>query len=661
MIKLFEASDTNFNTNGIGVLSGAAFCNVTEERNGLFELEMDYPITGDRYSEIKLRRIIMARPNPYDNPQPFRIYYMSKPLNGIVTIKAQHISYDLTGYPTEPFTAESVQEAFSRMETGSVRQCPFIFYTNKSTSASLTVPIPSSIRSVLGGSERSILNVYGGEYEFDRFNVKLHESRGEDRGVTIRYGKNLTDIKQEENCASVYTAVYPYWQSEMDGLVQLPEKIVKAPGTYDFEHIMPLDLGTMFYEKPTEEQLRIGANIYVNEHNIGIPDVSIEVSFVQLAQSEEYKNYAILETVKLCDTVSVEFPALGVSAKSKCIKTEYDVLTGKYTSIELGESRSNLATTISEQNKAIETVPTKNSMDRAIEEATQLIVGGLGGYVVLRSSSGDDSHPDELLVMDTDSIQTATSVWRWNKNGLGYSSNGYNGPYTTAITQDGKIVADFIKSGTMEADRIKGGVLSLGGFDDVNGKMLVYDDKGTLVGTWDKDGINVANGYIGGLKIGSEGLSSENYTTLQIFKDGTGKFTNFSANGKGYLNLKPSKGEGDEPIMPYVKTTDGFHADYDTVGDVSAEMHADGRGVAHFALVRGDVETSDTPAVIEMVIRENGVYFQTGAGVLMPIYASNIGDVPKPSGGNVFGVDTFSIESRDISQYIKSGTIVVEE
>lgn len=458
MITLFESTEKEFETNGLGSLPDAISCEVTEERNGEFELEMTYPINGKRYSDLSLRRFILAKPNPYSEPQPFRIYAISKPIGGIVTVNAEHVSYDLTGIPVAPFSADAASNVFVKMKAAASVDCPFTFWTDKTTKATMKVVKPSSIRSLLGGVEGSILDVYGGEYEFDKFTVKLHNNRGANRGVSIRYGKNLTDLKQEENCSAVYTGVYPFWYSEDDGLVTLSEKIVEAEGTYNFTRIYPLDLSSEWQEKPAESDLRDRAKAYIKNNDIGIPKVSLDVSFVQLSQSEEYKDISLLEDVYLCDTVNVEFPELGVSATARCNKTVFDVLTNKYTKIELGDAKSNLASTITEQSKEIAETPTKNFLEQAIERATQLITGGLGGYVIIHSSTGG-KHPDEILIMDTDDIKTAKNVWRWNKGGLGYSNKGYEGPFETAITAGGEIVANFITAGEFDGSLIKAGTV----------------------------------------------------------------------------------------------------------------------------------------------------------------------------------------------------------
>ena len=476
---LYESTENTFSTNGVGTLSDCVSCVVTENRNGSYELEMEYPIDGIHFSDIKLRSIITAKPNPTSEIQPFRVYEITRPISGTVTVYAQHISYDLSGIPVSPFTASSAVQAMTLLKSQSVVSNPFTFWTDKSTAATMTVEAPSSIRSLLGGNEGSVLDCYGGEYEFDGYTVRLHSARGENRGVSIRYGKNLTDINQEENCSSVYTGVYPYWLGQDGTLVQLYEKVINAPGTYDFVRIFPLDLTSEWQEAPTKEQLRDRAESYMESNNIGVPTVSITVSFVQLEQTEEYKDIALLERVSLCDTVNVEFEQLGVSATAECVKTVYDVLLERYNSVELGDAKTGITDSIMDSNDVEKLVKDSNAsleheINAAIDNATSQITGNLGGYVVLHSSTGG-KEPDEILIMDTPNINTATKVWRWNKAGLGYSSNGYNGPFGTAITQDGQIVADYVATGTLAANLIKAGLLS-----DLSGKNFWNMETGEL-------------------------------------------------------------------------------------------------------------------------------------------------------------------------------------
>ena len=459
MLLLYPSTETAFTDNGLGALSDAISCQVTEARNGEYELSLAYPITGIHYNEIKARCIITAKPNPYADPQPFRIYRITRPLGGRVTIYAQHISYDLSGVTVSPFTASSVTGAFAEIAAKATDNNGFSFWTDSQDTGEMTVAVPSSVRSILGGTEGSVLDTYGGEYEWDGFTVRLWSRRGQNSGVTIRYGKNLTSLEQDENIAGVATGVYPYWAGEDGALVTLPEKTVDAPGTYDFIRVVPLDLSSEFETAPSTSQLRERAEKYVEDNDIGVPTVSITVAFCSLDQTEEYKDIALLERVNLCDTVTVEYPALGVSATAKCVKTVYDALKGRYINVELGDAKTNLADTIIQQQKEIEKVPTTSIMKQAITNATNIITGNKGGYVVLRDSNGDEE-PDEILIMDKPDIETAQKVWRWNTGGLGYSSTGINGPYGTAITMDGSIVASYITTGILNASLIKTGRIS---------------------------------------------------------------------------------------------------------------------------------------------------------------------------------------------------------
>jgi phage-related protein len=210
------------------------------------------------------------------------------------------------------------------------------------------------------------------------------------------------------------------------------------------------------------DKLRAKANDYLESHPLGVDTPTITVSFEPLWQQPEYA--AVLERVSLCDTVTIRHSVLGITAKAKVIKTVYDTLAEKYNSISLGSSKANLATTVSDIESSIES--TAKSVDRfptllnsAIKSATEKITGQTGGYVVLNTAT-ENGQPYELLILDNPNIADAVNVWRWNVGGLGFSSNGYNGPYETAITADGEIVADFITTGSLVANIIKAGVLS---------------------------------------------------------------------------------------------------------------------------------------------------------------------------------------------------------
>lgn len=455
---LFDKSEEKFNSNGIGRLTEATSCIVIEERNGIYELEMKYPVTGRLYQEIKNAYLIYAIPHDGGTGQLFRIYKISRPLGGIITVYAEHISYMLSHIPVEPFIANSVGAALQGLGNNAVEECPFSFWTDKLTEATFRVEEPISIRSLLGGMEGSIIDIYGGEYEFDNFIVKLHQERGSCTGATIRYGKNLTDVKQEESIENTITGIYPYWSDSDGAIIELPEKVVYSDNAANFPYPRTIPKKFEFEEKPSIQQLRATANQYIESNGIGTPDISITVKFQPLWQTEEYKNIEPLERVRLCDTIIIDYEELNIHAEAKVNKTTYDTLNEKYISIDLGNARNTLVKTIMEYEKKLEEKPTINFLEKAIISATEQITGVKGGYIVFRYDANEK--PYEMLVMDTDNIETAVNVWRFNQAGIGHSKTGYNGPYGTAITQDGSIVADYMTTGTLYANLIKAGILS---------------------------------------------------------------------------------------------------------------------------------------------------------------------------------------------------------
>lgn len=470
---LYSATETSFDHNGLGILGDCVSCEVTEEANGIFELAMRYPMDGLHFAEIGDRAIIKAKADQFRDPQLFRVYAISKPMSGIVTVLAEHISYDLSGIPVRPFSASSVASALSELKNNAVVDCPFDFWTDKLTESNFSVSVPSSIRSTLGGSAGSIISVYGGDLEFDNYTVKLHNNRGMNRGVSIRYGKNLTDIKQEENCSSVATGVYPYWYFETDeggALVELPEKVISAPGTYDFTKIRTVDFSQEFEVQPTEEQLRKRAEKYIADNKIGVPKVSLTISFAQLDQTQEYKHMKLLERVSLFDTVNVEFTELGVSAVASAVKMVYDVLSDRVKSVTLGSARANIADTIASQQQEIQQAPTKSDLEKAKEAATAWLTNGKG-YAYFRKD--DLGNIVDILFMDTQDMSTAVNVMRVGQSGIGFSHNGVNGPYESAWTIDGEFVADWIKSGTLDANLVN--VINLVANNITSGKISSSD------------------------------------------------------------------------------------------------------------------------------------------------------------------------------------------
>lgn len=467
---LYKADATKFASYGIGALPDTISCEVTEERNGAYECVVKYPVTGMNYSEIKRERIIKAKPSDTGSPQAFRIYRVTTPINGIVKIYAQHISYDLAAIATPQWESTPItpQLAIEEVFDNALTPHRFTFQTDYTEAKAFAVSKPKSLRAVLGGEEGSVLSLWGGEFEWDNFKVIHHQGRGHNNGVVIEYGKNLTKFEHDSDISDVYTDLLPYAVTEdeegNETVITLAEQILQIGKTTlsqrktlikDFTDSFDIDAVI------SEDLLREKAQKYLENNPLGIETPTLTISFEALWKQPEYA--AVLERVALCDTVTVRHSELGISEHVKVIKTVYDTLAEKYVSITLGSAKASLLSTISDTAQSVDNIVQKvdrfpSLMQSAINSATKLITGQKGGYVVLH---GDETgQPYELLVLDSPNIADAVNVWRWNVGGLGFSSNGYNGPYETAITSDGQIVADFITSGSLVANIIKAGVLS---------------------------------------------------------------------------------------------------------------------------------------------------------------------------------------------------------
>lgn len=513
---LYEGNETEFLTNGIGRLSDAISCTVEENLNGMYELEMQYPITGIHYGDIETDRLILATPFDGGDPQPFRIYQISRAINGIVTINAEHISYLLNRVVVMPFQATSCATALDGLKSNAANNCPFTFSTTKTGSSTFTVSEPQPLRALLGGQKGSILDVYGkGEYEFDRWAVRLSTSRGSDHGVTLRYGKNLTELVRDSDISNAYTGIVPFWANGDGEIVLLPGKIVWSEHRNAFAHeiVKAVDFSSEWQEAPTVAQLRARATAYVTANEGWTVSDNIKVSFVALWQTEEYKNIAVLERVHMGDTVTVIYEALGVEASAKVIRTVYDVLLERYDEIELGTAKNTLAQAIADP--ILEEVPTSSDMEQAIAHGTKLITGGLGGYVYMKPNAS--GQPEEILVMDDPDYTQATKLWRFNKNGIGFSKTGYNGEYKYAWTMDGAFYTDWVTAGRMTANLIKTGKIT----GQKSGSMTIDVDEGTItLGNSNK------------LRITAGNFTLDSSGNVSI----TGKFTSQSGNVKTMLD-----------------------------------------------------------------------------------------------------------------------------
>lgn len=660
----------------IGWLSECTACEVTEERNGVYELELVYPIGATHANDIVTDCYIKAKPNQTSENQLFHIYKVSKPINGEFTVYAEHVSYILSGYPVPTVSASgNAQVAINAILTAAKNQ---IGKATGFTVATTDITLSSSInlsnvsaRAALGGVEGSVLYTYGGEYEFDNYTIKLHKSRGKDNGVRIAYGKNMTELKCDVDMSASYTGIFGYIKTDDISLTS-SYNVTNTSGIST--RILVRDFSSDFGgNAPTQSSLDAAVQKYAEDNDINSIKASVTVSFVNLAQSPEYANIAPLETVNLCDTVTIYHKELGVNIKAKVIKTVYDTIAEKYTKIELGSARTNMSSIISQTVK--EATDAKNiaissksevtaAYQEAIANATAAITGNSGGYIRLNPSE----NPQELLIMNTADASTATKIWRWNLSGLGYSSTGYNGTYKTAITQDGHIVADFVDTGTLTANIIKAGIMQ-----SVNGQFSFNLESGHI----EASDVNITGGDInldgGKLSI----LNDEGYKAdfsggvVELYQGagtGTGTGTKYLSlynsliGGKWYATLaSPSYTLGGVPSGGFrigtstdnVSTTSSWNTDFaliskdnarfrkkievneplnvatggDAIGfishapfgakDISVELGA--KSNAHGVLQLGNNTDGTTPARMEFYSSGTG-----GAGMALELIGSSV-------------------------------------
>ena len=545
---------------GLGALTDCLACQVTEQRNGQYELVLEYASGGIHAEDIEVNRFILAKPNFTDNPQLFRIYKIGKTINGRFRVNAQHISYDLSGKLISTGTAGSITAACLLLQSNAGN---FTIATDKLTSGDFAVDVPSSVRSWFGGKSGSLLDVYGtGEWHYDNYACTLKANRGADRNVQIRYGKNLTELSQEINIENLATGILPYCV-DGDGNKTVGT-LVQTGLTLDVDRDMAVDFSDeVDFESGTalSTQLASLASAYVANNNFITGLQNITLDFVQLSD--------LTERVDLCDTVHIYFEPLGISASLKCIETTWDTLKERYVKCEFGDSKTNITDTIVTQEKKIAEKPSTSFMGEAIHKATEAITGNLGGYVVIHDANSD-GEPDEILIMDTPDISTAVKVWRWNASGLAYSDQGYDpAEFTLAITSQGEIVADFITTGTLTANLIKAGVLQ-----SVNGKSSIDMTSGVatlyqLIARRDftiKDDFDVVRAYISlaGVDTQLRFRDENDLQTLASFG---------SSGGKGFYVLRNAS--GNSRVHSFIGANDDGIIDlYDGNGNITLSLSA---------------------------------------------------------------------------------------
>lgn len=342
---LYESTETEFTSNGLCRLRDCTKCEVAEERNSIYECNFDYPVDGANYDQIRLGRIIAVEHDDTNDVQPFDIVSYSKPINGVVSFHAVHISYRQSKIVASGQGVASLDAAFQMLKSG-LPENPFEYWTDQESTAGFPLAdgVPRSVREYLGGTQGSILDTYGGEYEWDKFTVRLWDKRGSDVDFVIRYGTNMTEYDDDTDSSESYSAILPYWVGQSSGVQTIVKGGVVTNGSSTVTgrvDCVAIDFSQNFQTQPSVAELEAIARATLTTKQPNLASSTIRVGFIRL--QDEYKELSNLLKCKLCDMVLVEFPMYGMSGRFKIVKTVYNVLLDRFDSMELGTLQMTLA------------------------------------------------------------------------------------------------------------------------------------------------------------------------------------------------------------------------------------------------------------------------------------------------------------------------------
>lgn len=370
------ADDVRFKSNGLGLLKDTIYCYSEEERNENYELELAYPVGSFLFEEIKGNRFIRAKANDELEEQIFRIYYISQPINGEITVKAEHISYLLKDNFIEKVQCNgNCQTALNTLNSNTAFPTRFNFNSNISMKTTFKHE-RENLWDCIKGIDGSIIDTYGNGADIvrDNFNISILQNAGNDNNILIAYKKNMTGFTCEEDWTGCKTRIYPFAIRD-DVVYTIPEKYVSSEyiNRDPTARIEKIDFSQEFEddEEITEEKLKILAHNYFILNGIDIPKLSYKVEFVTLSKTEEFKNIIKNEKLGLFDTVIIRHEVYNIDTKIRILKVKYDSLLEKYETIELNYTKprisKNLIKSIKKTQKKIQ--DTKEELKGDIEDA----------------------------------------------------------------------------------------------------------------------------------------------------------------------------------------------------------------------------------------------------------------------------------------------------
>ena len=495
---LYKPNETDFSTHGLGMLSDATECKVTEQINDAYELSLSYPVDGIHYSDIENGCIIKALVSD-GTEQLFVVYDISADYPN-ATISAEHISYQTNGIIVRPFNASTSYDAMAGLKSNSINSNPFTFSATLSAGGNYKVDTPASVKSQL----EEILKVFGGELYYNNRNITLMERRGQKRNVTLRYGKNIASIKQDQSIADTYTGVVGYWKGRVGGADQtVTGNVISTGSPIPGERLTVADVSSEIKTSDdaaaSVSQVDAAVQEYITKNTPGLPKVSLNIDIAALWQTEEYKNLASIEKIELGDTVTVVFDKLGISEDTRAVKIEWDVLNERDSSVSFGEVERTYADEASDTQDAISDA--QDSADDAQDAADDA------------KETAEDVRRE--LSEKYSSINLQIGTVKEEQQGMKTRIEANEQGLTTTV-QKGEIISQINQSAesvTINADRI-----------NLAGYVTAMDL--STGGTTTINGDNITTGSIDAGKVSVTNLNADNIVSGSIDADRIGKVIN---------------------------------------------------------------------------------------------------------------------------------------
>ncbi|EKO5663159.1 peptidoglycan DD-metalloendopeptidase family protein [Enterococcus faecalis] len=495
---IFKPGEKDFSTNGLGRLVDATRCEITEEANGKYELEMDYPAISRFSDYFENGYQIKAKPNDLEEYHIFEIKQTFKDtFTNSIVIYAQSRTYKLGNRQVRLVTVDNRNgaEAMKLIEQNMDESCDIKLYSDINTASSTTFEA-RNVLNCIAGEQGSLLQYWGGEIKREPFKLSLLRRRGRDNVGTVRYGKDLKGLTIKFDWQSIVTKVLPFaeLQSGADGTSQRiygnavkSEYISKYPDVYAQYIQFTEDQGVKDIASLNKVASKYFTTLYPGSDN---PKVSIELEIEKLTDSEEAKEFAKMRNYNLFDTFTVYHKLYDIDIQTKVTGIVYDALAEKTIKITAGDIQVAFYKQQSQDfQEFIKTLTKKDYMSDFIDYVTDLINGVKGGSILKYPKN----RPHTLYFMDTDSTDTAKNVIAINNQGIGFSTTGWKGPFRNAWTIDGILNADFIRAGKIRSDIFEtsfnayGDILRLvnGALQAWNGKTKIMELTRKGMGFWD--------------------------------------------------------------------------------------------------------------------------------------------------------------------------------